>query len=277
MTYVRLVLRSGLLVPYLTWGFLLGGTIYLMDMTRSKPIDTTAITWQWLAGLCWVLDLKIERRGELDEGSSLIVANHISWLDIPVLGAIKPLQFLSKAEVRSWPLIGFLAERAGTLFIKRGGGQVNQVQTEIESVLEQGKTVLIFPEGTTTDGQTVKKFHPRLFKSALKNQTPVQPVTLHYRRQGTPDSLAPFIGDDEFFSHLIRLLKAPPTQVYVVVHPAIRVNAESDALGLAQAAHDQVEQTLTRIVWQNKPYVPVPVYPVEGLAEELSTGSVSLS
>ncbi len=271
MTYLRLVLRSGLLVPYLTWGFLLGGSIYLLDLTRSKPIDTTGIARQWLAGLCRVLDLNIHRRGDLDEGVTLIVANHISWLDIPVLGAIKPLQFLSKAEVRSWPLIGFLAGRAGTLFIKRGGGQISQVQADIEKALEQGKTVLLFPEGTTTDGQTVKKFHPRLFKSALRNQTPVQPITLHYRREGTPDTLAPFIGDDEFFSHLIRLLKAPPTEVYVVVHPVMMVNAASDAISLARATHDRVEQTLTRIVWQNQPYVPVPV------AEEVSAGSVSLS
>ncbi|OZG70659.1 1-acyl-sn-glycerol-3-phosphate acyltransferase [Hahella sp. CCB-MM4] len=255
MEYLRLICRSILLIPYLFWGFTLAVFISTLNRIRHQPINTTPIARWWLSGLCRVLSVDIQQYGELEASSTMIIANHISWLDIPVLGAMKPLHFLSKAEVREWPLIGFLAEQAGTLFIKRGGGQVAKVQEEIEDILSQEKTVLIFPEGTTTDGQTVKKFHPRLFKAAQATCRNVQPVTLHYRREGTPDSLAPFIGDDEFFSHLIRLLKAPPTEVYVVAHPALGVTAGTDVTELSRDAHRRIEHTLQHMVWQNQPRV----------------------
>ncbi|WP_033416693.1 lysophospholipid acyltransferase family protein [Hahella ganghwensis] len=259
MEYLRLTCRSVVLIPYLLWGVTLGMTIVTLDRFRSRPLDTTPIARWWLSGLCRVLNLEVQQHGEIADESTMIVANHISWLDIPVLGALKPLHFLSKAEVREWPLIGFLAARAGTLFIKRGGGQAAKVQEELEFVLHQEKTVLIFPEGTTTDGQTVKKFHPRLFKAAKSVGRHVQPVTLHYRREGTPDVLAPFIGDDEFFSHLIRLLKAPPTEVHIVIHPALSATSDTEVTELARQAHSRVERTLIHMIWQNYPYVPADV------------------
>jgi 1-acyl-sn-glycerol-3-phosphate acyltransferase len=101
----------------------------------------------------------------------LWVSNHVSWTDIPLLGMLTPLSFLSKAEVRHWPVAGWLAEKAGTLFI-RGGGDGQRLREQISGQLEQRQPLLIFPEGTTTDGRSLRTFHGRLLAGAIDHGTP---------------------------------------------------------------------------------------------------------
>ncbi|WLQ11553.1 lysophospholipid acyltransferase family protein [Hahella aquimaris] len=253
MNSVRLFLRASILIPYLMWGAVLAAVVSVIDAIKPGRLQRAPIARFWLAGLCRVLNLRIHASGELHDGPVMVISNHISWLDIPVLGAIKPLHFLSKAEVRSWPFIGWLAAQAGTLFITRGGGKARQVVTELESCMRDGATTLIFPEGTTTDGQRVKKFHGRLLNAAIQAQVPIQPITLHYRRDNVPDAYAPFIGDDEFVSHLVRLMKATPTDVYVAIHPVMEVAMDTPAESVARTAQQQVETSLQQMYWSNDP------------------------
>jgi 1-acyl-sn-glycerol-3-phosphate acyltransferase len=100
----------------------------------------------------------------------LWVSNHVSWTDIPLLGALQPLSFLSKAEVRDWPVAGWLAHKGGTQFIRRGAGDSSQVGQQLTRHLQQGHHLLIFPEGTTTDGLALRTFHGRLLSSARQRR-----------------------------------------------------------------------------------------------------------
>ena len=123
---------------------------------------------------------------------SLIVANHISWLDIYALNAARPMAFVSKAEVRDWPLIGWLAANTDTVFLRRGSrGHARIVNAEIDALLNAGKDVAIFPEGTTTDGTHLLNFHGALLQPAVETGRPVQPVALSYHDGDGRRSLAP--------------------------------------------------------------------------------------
>lgn len=171
-----------------------------------------------------MLGLRLTVEGRPTTAPALIAANHISWCDIPVLGALAPARFLSKAEVGRWPLIGWLAREAGTLFIRRGGGETGTISEQIARRLGAGESILLFPEGTTSDGQYVLPCHGRLLMAAAATDTPVQPVTIRYLRDGCPDPVAPFIGDDTFQGHLVRLLWYPSATVRVVFHPTLTVD-----------------------------------------------------
>ena len=112
--------------------------------------------------------------------AAYLVSNHISWLDVLVIGSIRPVCFLAKSEISQWPLIGYLARRAGTLFIKRGQG-VQSATRAVTDCLRHGHSVVVFPEGTTSDGSQVKPFYPRLFSVVENHETMVQPLALVIR------------------------------------------------------------------------------------------------
>jgi 1-acyl-sn-glycerol-3-phosphate acyltransferase len=167
----------------------------------------------------------------------------VSWLDIVVLGAQAPVHFLSKAEVRDWPVIGWLAGAAGTCFIQRGQGTSSTVQEQLTSVLVAQRSLVIFAEGTTTAGDRVRTFHGRLLSAAIEAQVPTQPVALAYRYASERDSIAPFINDDEFSQHLWRLLGSKDIEVDVRFLPILdssRLNRNQ----LARSAHASVCQAL---------------------------------
>lgn len=173
---------------------------------RRTGRDRVVIRW-WMRRLARALGLRIRVRGQVPRETSLWCCNHVSWLDIVVLGTVGEFVFVSKSEVSEWPLVGWLARAAGTVFLKRGAGHSNAVSRMLEGRLQAGQSVVIFPEGTTTEGLSVKSMYPRLFNAAVATATPVQPVALRFSERGALSALAPFIGDDTFLAHLGRLLK----------------------------------------------------------------------
>lgn len=222
----------------------LASGISSIELVTRRKVDRTpfACFCFSLANRC--LGFRVNIRGARPEGTVLLVSNHISWSDIPILGGVLPLRFLSKVEVRSWPVIGWLAEQAGTLFIRRGGGQAQATRGQIADTLRSGQSVLVFPEGTTTLGITVLPFHSRLLSAAIDAKIPIQPISIGYRRDNHPDHLAPFIGDDQFEQHLIRMLREPAVSVDVILHEPVLVRAEDDLQAIAQALHDKVQAGL---------------------------------
>ncbi|WP_203142498.1 lysophospholipid acyltransferase family protein [Marinobacter mangrovi] len=198
-----------------------------------------------LASRC--LGFRVTIRGQRPDTTALIVSNHISWSDIPILGGVVPLRFLSKIEVRRWPVIGWLAEQAGTLFIRRGGGQAHATRDQITETLRHGESVLVFPEGTTTVGITVLPFHSRLLAAAVSAGVPVQPISIGYRRDQHPDPLAPFVGDDQFEKHLVRMLREPAVQVDIILHAPVYLTADDDLPAKVQELHATVRQGLADI------------------------------
>jgi len=171
-----------------------------------SPRYDRIVTW-WLGKVRRILNVKVTVHGEPAAAPVLIAANHISWLDIPLLGGLTRSHFLSKQEVRQWPAVGWLAARAGTIFIERGGR--NAAENAVERLiwhLKWGKSPAIFPEGTTTDGQRVRRFHPRLLSAAVYAGTAVQPVAIRYPGQTGPKAAVPFIDNAGFLEHALRLL-----------------------------------------------------------------------
>mgnify|MGYP000137204179 CR=1 FL=1 len=233
MARLRLLLRSARLLGLVALGLGLAAWVSLRE--RLPGADVTPLrqrlTRWWLARLCAALPFEVRVSGEAPRQPMLWVANHVSWTDIPLLGALAPLTFLSKAEVRAWPLAGWLAEKAGTLFIRRGSGDSTLLARQLHRHLEAGRQLLIFPEGTTTDGQQVRTFHGRLLTGAIEAGVPLQPVAIRYRRDGEIDLIAPFIGDDDLPSHLLRLFRAERAVVEIqLLTPIASHGQERNAL-----------------------------------------------
>lgn len=237
----RRVARVAHVLAHIGTGFVVAfatGALFV----RHRPVQRRAARW-WLARLTRVLNLEIEVHGAPAVQPALFVSNHVSWLDIPVLGGAAPVHFLSKAEVADWPLIGRLATAAGTLYIRRGHGQVRERARQIAQHIAQGRSVLVFPEGTTTDGSDVRTFHSPLFAAASDGGHAVQPVAIRYlAADGGGHALAPFIDEDEFHTHLWRLLAED--RVRVQVH-FLAPLASDDHRELAATAHARVRAVVT--------------------------------
>lgn len=247
MEWIRLTGRLSGFAVFLVGTCALAIALRLADIFHTKPVDRSPWSAFCFRRACQCLGFRIYVHGQLAQSNALFVANHISWSDIPILGAITPMRFLSKAEVGAWPVIGWLAHQAGTLFIERGNGQARRVKTQISACLEAGESVLVFPEGTTSTGVTVLPIHGLLLTAAKTTGRPIQPVTVGYRRDCRPDSLAPFIGDDSFHHHLIRLLKQKPTRVDVVIHAAVDARTAKSTQQLAALVHQHISAGLQRI------------------------------
>ncbi|MEX0605405.1 MAG: lysophospholipid acyltransferase family protein [Marinobacter sp.] len=247
MHAIRLTSRLTLFILFLllTAGIAVG--VRSVEKSRGKAVDRSPWARFCFGGAARCLGFRVRHHGRVAKGPVLFVSNHISWSDIPILGGTAPLRFLSKAEVARWPVIGWLAVQAGTLFIQRGGGRANQSRTDIRNALEAGQSVLVFPEGTTTVGITVLPFHGRLLSAALEASVPIQPVSIGYRRNSRPDHLAPFIGDDGFHSHLIRMLKQPAVEVSLVFHEPVRATAKETISDLADRLQETVADGLADI------------------------------
>jgi 1-acyl-sn-glycerol-3-phosphate acyltransferase len=178
------------------------------------------VTRWWHARLCRCLGVRVNLSGELSP-NALLVANHVSWLDIPVIGAQGGIGFLSKSEVGNWPLIGWMAGIAGTLFIERGAGQARHLAGQIAERVRSCGPLVIFPEGTTTDGTRLERFHSRLFAAGQQAGVTVQPLALRFGTNLSPDRVAPFVGEDALLPHLARLIRHPGLRVHVHFLPPL--------------------------------------------------------
>jgi lyso-ornithine lipid O-acyltransferase len=200
----------------------------------------------WLRGVRRILNIQVVLQGS-PRDDSLVVANHVSWLDIPVLASVWYGAFLSKMEVAEWPVIGWLVRRSGTLLIRRGSViSFNEAVAKLEHQLCLGGGICMFPEGTTTDGSAVRRFQPRLFEAAVQSDAWVQPVALRYfDPDGNLHPRAPFIGDDDFVSHLWRLLRGPALRVELVFLPRLSAHGHAPR-SLAEFAQWQISEAMAR-------------------------------
>ncbi|MCG6939386.1 MAG: 1-acyl-sn-glycerol-3-phosphate acyltransferase [Gammaproteobacteria bacterium] len=178
MSGIRKLYRTILLGILLVIGIILT-LIFLRN--GSHPSDfASKIVSKWLGLVARTLGVRIKAYGNILPEKTLFVANHISWLDILILGNLVPVHFLSKHEVKSMPLIGWLATRAGTLYIKRGCNvSATDASSEITDALNQQHNTIVFAEGKTTNGN-VRKFHSRMMQSAIDAHAMVQPVAIYY-------------------------------------------------------------------------------------------------
>ncbi|MEA3194214.1 MAG: 1-acyl-sn-glycerol-3-phosphate acyltransferase [Betaproteobacteria bacterium] len=144
-------------------------------------------------------------------GPMLLAANHISWLDIVVLHASCHCRFVSKADVKRWPLIGTLAAGGDTLFVERRSRRdAMRVMHEMAQALKDGDILAVFPEGTTGDGGTLLPFHANLLQAAISADSPVQPVALQFidGATGTRSRAVSYVGDESLLGSIWRTLCA---------------------------------------------------------------------
>ncbi|HEX5803061.1 MAG TPA: lysophospholipid acyltransferase family protein [Azospira sp.] len=230
---------------------------------------------RWSRQLLDILGIRLDATLGGIEPGSLIVANHISWVDIFVLNAARPVAFVAKAEVREWPLIGWLAANTDTVFLRRGSrGHAKIVNAEIDALLDAGQDVAIFPEGTTTDGTHMLGFHAALLQPAVETGRPIQPLALSYETADGKRSLAPaYAGDTTLGQCLATMLATRRIVARLRPTPPLPTPGRNRR-ELAQAAHAAIALKLGLPPASNRPgtVVDPPGAPPSGAAP---TGSRS--
>ena len=238
--------RGGRLALHLLYGMLLAVFYPHLNQTRQRHIMKV-----WSRQLLDILNIGIQTEGQQPargEGGYLIVANHVSWLDIFVLNAIRPLRFIAKSEVRSWPLIGWLCKRSGAIFIERAiRRDAALLARRISHLLKQDVCVGLFPEGTTSDGKQVGHFHSALIQSAVDAGARLCPIALRYLdNHGEPSSAAAFTGDTTLMQSIWRILRCRHHTALAVFTPALDTSGENRRV-LARAAQEAIVRELQNI------------------------------
>ena len=224
---VQAVLRCGLLFPFL------------------DPAARLQQTQRWCLGLLDCLGVGVQISGCVRAGPVLIAANHISWLDIPAIMAAHPARFVSKSDVRKWPVLGWIVACGGTLFIERDKKRdALRVVHRLAESLKEGDALAIFPEGTTADGHALLPFHANLLQAAIATETPVQPIALRYSDEASLISVAAaYVGDVNLVQSLWSVVMAEQLRVCVRILPA-QGTRKLDRRSLAQHVQAEIDVAL---------------------------------
>lgn len=250
MNFIRPFYRWPMFAIWIIIGVIL--TLIFLRNTIPTHGFTSRLITGWLGVAAKIFGVRINTVGTPLREKTLFVANHLSWLDILVLGHLAPLHFLSKSEVRNMPLFGWLATRAGTLYIHRGNKEsASEATVEIRDALNEGHNCLVFAEGTTTDGN-IKRFHGRLLQSAIDAHAIIQPIAIFYTNKDSQTntiSLNPatlFIGDTTIGESAGLIVREAVIDVEVhflePIHCKDRTRDE-----LASHAYDEVIEAIERI------------------------------
>lgn len=195
----------------------------LVVLLRFPSLDVRGrqqrVQW-WSEKMLRVLGMALQVQGTFRPGAKLIVANHVSWIDILAVHAVCPeARFVSKADVQRWPLVGRLVAAGGTLYIERERRRdALRVVHQMAEALQAGDTVAVFPEGTTGDGATLLPFHANLLQAAIATGLPVQPVALRYADRGHAFSpAAQWLDDTTLAGTLWKLARADGLVAHVHV------------------------------------------------------------
>ena len=211
--------------------------LLLAPLAFARP-DPGPIAQHWFRLFARVIGLRIRVQGQPQAAPRLLVGNHISFFDIIVVCASVPVIFVSKDDVRRWPVVGLLTRAAKTLFIARGGHATEALRAAILGRLRAGHRVVIFPEGTTSTGESLRRFQPRLFAVAIDGAVQVQPFALHYRQA----SVAYVEGSPSLLAVLWACLGQAHTPVHLHFGPQLPALEQRKAY--AQAAQDWVATEL---------------------------------
>jgi 1-acyl-sn-glycerol-3-phosphate acyltransferase len=218
-------------------------------LLRFKSLDTAqrhAEIGRWSTGLLRTMGIAVNLEGVAQTGGVLLVANHVSWLDITALHAVVPhARFVSKADIKSWPLLSRLADAAGTLYLERERKRdALRVVHLVAEALGEGQAVAVFPEGTTSDGHAVLPFHANLLQAAIATSAPVQPIVVRFSDAHEPVSRAvEFIGATTLVESLWRVACGEGIVAHLTLLPA-HASAHADRRSLAQALRADIAARL---------------------------------
>ena len=219
-------------------------------LPRTDAAGWHAIMQRWAVQMLRCLGVEVRVTGEPQPGAVLMVANHVSWLDIPALHASSPrTRFVSKSAIAHWPLLGRLARAGGTLFIERERKRdALRVVHEVADSLRKHDAVAVFPEGTTGAGHEVLPFHANLLQAAITTGTVIQPIVLRYSEPGLPVSVAAqYINDTTLAESVMKVCRARGMVVdvrFLAPEPA----GELDRRTLAEHLRERVAAELRTVV-----------------------------
>jgi 1-acyl-sn-glycerol-3-phosphate acyltransferase len=239
--------RSARLFAHLLQGIVVAAFI----LPRSSPVAREERIRRWCATVLDILQVKVHVQGQAPAAgtpSVLFVANHISWIDIWVLKAQLPMRFVSKSEIRDWPIIGWLAEHAGTLFVTRHKRQqTGQTMNSVEEALRENDNLCFFPEGTTTDGTELKPFKSSLFQAAVNARARVWPMMIFYPHpHGGANTEVAYSGDITMLQSLRAVLSQKEIRVELEFAEPLETEW-SERRQLAQQARQAIACRWTRL------------------------------
>jgi 1-acyl-sn-glycerol-3-phosphate acyltransferase len=206
--FLRRAVRISLLMLHLAWGVTLAGLAF----SFFSPLRRDRIIMGWSRRLLTVLGVRAHVASAPNlPGGALLVCNHVSWLDIYLIYAAQRVHFVSKSEVRAWPVAGWLAHKTGTLFLERGRrADTARVNTEMRTLMQSGAWVAVFPEGTTSDGRGLRRFLPSLLQPAVELNCPIVPAALRYRTLDNDYSAAPaYVDQMSLWQSLMQVISEP--------------------------------------------------------------------
>jgi len=237
----------------LVWVHVMRGVATLLILfPASKPPAKEAHVKSWSKRLLAIfgIELKINNPSIVPNTPYLLASNHISWMDIHVINAFQPIRFVAKSEVASWPIFGWMAKQLGTVFIERGNSRhAIQVVGNMVSALRT-ESICIFPEGTSTDGSSVRPFKANLFESAVISQSTVYSLAIEYfdRRSGLRTDITAFIGEMGLLESMSNILKHRNIRVELSFFPpsAASPGFSNDRKWLALHSQEQISAYLAR-------------------------------
>jgi 1-acyl-sn-glycerol-3-phosphate acyltransferase len=221
---------------------MLGGAALLPVLPVLSSRGRSAVGRRWAGALLRGLGVRLMVRGRRPVRRALLVSNHVSWLDILVMLAVAPARMVAKREVRNWPVIGWLAAAAGTVFIDRSRPKdLPRTVAEVAAALRDGAVVGAFPEGTTRCGSAAGRFRPAMFQAAVDAGAVVVPVRLTFKlSDGESTSIAAFLGEDTLWASLRRVLRVRGLVIAAIVAPALHPDATASRRLLARVAESVV-------------------------------------
>ncbi len=223
---------------------------FLFPFLNVASKDLRIKKWSYMLLKICKINLKIKNlEFNNDANSSIIICNHISWLDIFVINSKNPCRFIAKSEIRSWPVIGWLCKQTGTIFIYRSKQKdIKRIFLDIIKIIHKGERVAFFPEGTTSPQGKIRDFHSSLFESAIKTRSTIQPYAIRYlKTSGGFNNKVEYIGNITLFESLLNILKEESIIVELIQLPTInsdRLNRRELSIISNKIINDALTKTI---------------------------------
>jgi 1-acyl-sn-glycerol-3-phosphate acyltransferase len=250
ISIILLLIRLPLLILLIAFG-LLAINFYPKDVSKFKK-SHYFVMMLWMKVLSILLGIRTIVTGNVDNSADLYVSNHVTYLDIIIINKLLPVNFIAKSEIADWPIIGNLASRTGTLYIKRGDNiESKKIINEMQKRLDSNKKIFFFPEGRIGNGRRIKKFHSKLFRAVENRQISIQPVVIRYPKNYPIDtSYSNDISVKSQKGEMIRLyldvLMKPKS--HVILHFLEKVNTRDyDFIKLTSLTEDKINKELDKL------------------------------
>lgn len=220
-----------------------------LDAADKKKIKS------WLQQVLSLCRIELIIHGDSVSSPKMIVANHVSWLDVVILWVLYPGHFIAKQEIANWPLLGKMIASAGTLFINRNkNSEIRRIASQLKQIIHNQQNVLFFPEGKTGDGSSIQKIHPALFQYAIEANMVIQPLLLVYEdKSGKPSTVTPYLNQQSLVSSIWKILGQQRIKVHCYLLPPVREQSHRKKIAtqIQQQLQYQLETALNSTIRQS--------------------------